>query len=46
MGLKTQLQMKATQRDKRRKARKKLTAKGENLTEYYYGKFYIKAGKE
>lgn len=42
MGLKSQYQMKRKQRLVRKKARKKLTAKGENLSEYYYGKFYLK----
>lgn len=44
MALKTQYQKKMQQRQKRRKARAKLTAKGANLNEYYYGKFYIKLG--
>jgi len=45
MGLKSQYQMKIKQRQKRQKSRKKLAAKGENLNEYYYGKYYIKLGK-
>ena len=46
MGLKKQYQMKIKQRVKRIKARKKLSAKGENLSEYYYGKYYIKLGSQ
>ena len=45
MSLKTQFQKGMKQREKRRKARKKLTAKGENLNDYFYGKYYIKLGK-
>ena len=43
MGLKSQYQISMKQAKKRKKARKKLTAKGENLTNYYYGKFYLKS---
>lgn len=46
MGLKSQFQIKMKQGQKRKKARKKLTGKGENLNEYYYGKYYIKAKAE
>lgn len=44
MGLKSQFQMKMKQKEKRKKARQKLTTKGQNLSEYYYGKYYIKLG--
>lgn len=45
MGLKSQYQIGMKQRQKRQKSRKKLAAKGENLTEHYYGKYYVKLGK-
>ena len=44
MGQKSQYQVENKQRQKRKKARQKLTKKGENLSEFYYGKFYIKQG--
>ena len=44
MGQSSQYQIGMKQRQKRQKSRKKLAAKGENLTEYYYGKYYIKQG--
>lgn len=43
MGLKSQYQISRKQRHKRKDARKKLTAKGENLNEYFYGKYYLKS---
>ena len=43
MGLKSQYQISRKQRFKRKDARKKLAAKGANLAEYYYGKFYLKS---
>ena len=42
MGLRTQRQMKLKQAIKRKAKRKRLTAKGENLNEYFYGKYYLK----
>lgn len=45
MGQKSQYQIRRQQRLKRKKARKKLTAKGANLTDYYYGKFYLQSSK-
>lgn len=42
MGLKSQYQISRKQRFKRKDARKKLTAKGQDLKEYFYGKYYIK----
>jgi hypothetical protein len=42
MSLKTQYQMKVKQREKRRKERKKLAAKGQKPEDYFYGRFYIK----
>ncbi len=44
MGLKKQFQTKMKQRVKRKKARQKLTAKGQNLNDYYYGKYFVKLG--
>ena len=44
MGLRTQRQMKFKQAIKRKAKRKRLTAKGENLNDYYYGKYYLKLG--
>lgn len=43
MGLKSQYQVRRKQRLKRKTARKKLAAKGVNLKDYYYGRYYIKA---
>lgn len=43
MGQQSRYQISRKQRIKRKNARKKLTAKGANLTEYYYGKFYLKS---
>lgn len=45
MGLKSQFQIGMKQRKKRKKARNSLTAKGKDLNEYFYGKYYIKSGK-
>ncbi len=42
--MKSQYQVSRKQRLKRKTARKKLAARGEKLNEYYYGKYYIKAG--
>ncbi|MDD5436761.1 MAG: hypothetical protein PHX20_04370 [Candidatus Omnitrophica bacterium] len=44
MGLRTQRQMKLKQAIKRKAKRKRLTAKGENLNDFYYGKYYLKLG--
>lgn len=44
MGLKSQFQVKMKQRIKRRKARKKLSAKGQNPDQVYYGKYCLKSG--
>lgn len=44
MGLKSQYQVKMKQRDKRKKKRQHLAAKGENLANFYYGKYYLKSG--
>jgi hypothetical protein len=44
MGLRTQRQMKMKQAMKRKAKRKHLTAKGANLNDYYYGKYYLKIG--
>ena len=44
MGLKSQFQIKMKQRQKRKKTRRQLSAKGQNLNEYFYGKFYLKSG--
>ena len=45
MGLKSQYQISRKQAFKRKDARKKLAAKGEKLSEYFYGKYYLKPGK-
>ncbi len=44
MGLKKQFQLKMKQKKKRKLTRKKLLAKGQDLKEYFYGKYYIKLG--
>jgi len=45
MGLKSQFQVKMKQREKRKKDRKKLAAKGQNPDQYYYGRYYLKLGQ-
>jgi|GEM_PF-2062190 len=45
MGHKKQYQNKIKQALKRKKKRAKLAAKGANLTDYYYGKFFLKSGE-
>jgi hypothetical protein len=42
MGQSSQYQISRKQRLKRKAARKKLAAKGANLSDYYYGKYYLK----
>ena len=44
MGLKSRYQISRKQRLGRKTARKKLAAKGENVNDYFYGKFYLKSG--
>lgn len=44
MGQKSQYQIKRQQRLVRKKSRKKLASKGANLTDYYYGRYYLKSG--
>lgn len=44
MGLKSQYQISRKQREKRRKFRRKLAAKGENPNDVLYGKYNIKIG--
>jgi hypothetical protein len=46
MGLRSQFQINMKQRQKRKKKRKAMAAKGQNLSEYYYGKYYVKLGTE
>lgn len=46
MGLRSQYQVGVKQKEKRKKKRNRLIAKGQNITDYYYGKFYLKTGKE
>ena len=43
MGQKSQYQVKMKQARKRKKKRAHLAAKGANLTDYYYGRFYLKS---
>jgi hypothetical protein len=42
MGQKKRYQIKRKQKFVRKKARKKLAAKGATITDYYYGGFYLK----
>ena len=44
MGQKTQYQMKLKQAKVRKKRRQRLEAKGAKLTDYFYGKYYLKLG--
>jgi len=46
MGLKKQYQIKRQQKFKRKASRKKLAGNGKNLTEYYFGRFYLKPGEK
>lgn len=46
MGLKSQYQMSQKQREKRKKRRDRMAKQGANLTDVYYGKFYIKLGEK
>jgi hypothetical protein len=46
MGLKSQRQIGMKQREKRKKKRAKITKKGQNLQDFYYGKYYLKIGEE
>ena len=45
MGQKSQYQIGRKQRIKRKKARKQLVAKGRNVDEFYYGRYFIKLGE-
>ncbi len=44
MGQKSQYQVGLKQREKRKKKRDRLTAKGENPNAYFYGKYYVRLG--
>ena len=44
MGLKKQFQIGMKQRIKRKKKRDHLAAKGNDLKDCFYGKYYIKSG--
>ena len=44
MGQRSQYQVSMKQREKRKKKRNKLTAKGKTVSDYLYGKYYLKIG--
>ena len=44
MGQRSQYQVRSKQAVKRKKARRKLVAKGLDPKDYYYGGYYIKLG--
>lgn len=44
MGLKSQYQIGMKQRNRRKARRKRMAAKGMNMSEFFYGKFYLKTG--
>jgi hypothetical protein len=44
MGHKKQYQVKIKQAEKRKKMRKKLAKEGKNVSDYLYGKYYLKIG--
>lgn len=44
MGQKSQFQIGMKQREKRKKKRARLAKKGQDIKEYYYGKYFLKAG--
>jgi hypothetical protein len=41
MALKKQFQIGMKQRERRKKRRKRLSTKGQNLNDFFYGKYYI-----
>jgi len=43
MGLKSQFQIGLKQREKRKKARTKLARVGQNVSDYFYGAYYLKS---
>lgn len=43
MGLRSQFQVKMKQAAKRKKKRAKLSGKGQDLKDFYYGKYYLKS---
>lgn len=43
MGLKTQFQKRMKQALKRKKKRRRLAAKGHNVNDFLYGRYYLKA---
>lgn len=43
MGQKSQYQIGMKQRTKRKKKRDKLAAKGQELKDFFYGKYYLKS---
>jgi hypothetical protein len=45
MSMKKQYQISMKQRKKRKAKRDHLAAKGQDLTGYYYGKYFIKLGQ-
>jgi len=44
MGQKTQYQIGMKQREKRKKRRVRLAKKGQNLQDFFYGKYFLKVG--
>lgn len=42
--MRSQFQIKMKQARKRKKARKRIVKKGQDLKDYFYGKYYIKLG--
>lgn len=46
MGLRSRFQIRMKQAAKRKKKRAKLTSKGRNPAEFFYGKFYLKTGTQ
>jgi hypothetical protein len=44
MGQKSQFQVGMKQREKRKKKRNRLVKKGQDLKDFYYGKYYLKLG--
>ena len=44
MGLRSQFQIKMKQSAKRKKKRTHIVKKGQDLKDFYYGKYYLKTG--
>lgn len=46
MGLRSQFQVKMKQAAKRKKKRQNIAKKGQDVKDFYYGKYYLKGGDD